>query len=102
MKLETFGSVTKQLTAAGIFPYQWEQSQKDRPFSTLLALSSSTSTMYLFQYQCCLHTLSVISSTGTPFVSGKRKMTKMAMMSIQPPKKKKMPDFMWHIIERKA
>ena len=48
----------------------------------------------LFQNQCFLHR-SIISSMGTPFVSGKNMQTKRVMMVIHPAKKRKMPYIEW-------
>ena len=56
----------------------------------------------LFQYQCCLQTLSVISSIGTFLVSGSMKNAKSPMINTQAEKNRKMPYLRWHSIERKA
>ncbi|KAH0467391.1 hypothetical protein IEQ34_004629 [Dendrobium chrysotoxum] len=73
------------------------------PLSTTPSnFSSSASSTKRFQNQCCFQTLSVISSIGTFFVSGKKKSTKMDIMTTQPEKKAKMPYFMWQSMERKA
>lgn len=70
-------------------------------FFILVSLTSS-SRMYLFQYQCVFHALSPISSMGIPFVSGNKKMTNKAMINIHAAKKKKIPARRWHIIDKKA
>ncbi|KAI4380601.1 hypothetical protein MLD38_006774 [Melastoma candidum] len=47
--------------------------------------------MILFQNQCFLHR-SIISSIGTPFVSGRNTYTKTVMTVIHPAKKRKIPN----------
>lgn len=69
----------------------------------LLSRSSFLSmSMYLFQYQCFFHTLSTMSSIGTPFVSGSRNLVNSPMTTIHAAKKKKIAALMWHIIDRNA
>ncbi|BAT00550.1 Os07g0206650, partial [Oryza sativa Japonica Group] len=65
-------------------------------------LPSPASVKNLFQNQWRRHTVSTISSMGTPFVSGSSQKTKAAMITIQIAKKKKMKAFILHIMERKA
>lgn len=54
----------------------------------------------LFQNQCFFHK-KIISSMGTPLVSGKKKYTKMVIIVIQPAKKRNIPNLKVHNRERK-
>jgi len=53
------------------------------------APSSKQGTIF-FQNQCFLHS-KIISSMGTPLVSGKKRYTKAVMIQIQPAKNRKIP-----------
>lgn len=57
--------------------------------------------MYFPQNQCALNTL-LISSIGTFFVSGSKKKTKRVIMTTNPAKKKKRPNFKWQSNDRKT
>ncbi|KAK9149538.1 hypothetical protein Scep_008295 [Stephania cephalantha] len=57
--------------------------------------------MTRFQNQCFLH-ISIISSIGTPLVSGRKTTTKMVIIVIQPAKKKKIPYLKEQSSDRKA
>lgn len=58
--------------------------------------------MYLFQYQCCFQTTSVMDSIGTPLVSGMKKRVKTPMTKIHAAKKKKIQAFIPHNMVKKA
>ena len=58
--------------------------------------------MKRFQNQCFFQTRSVISSIGTPLVSGSKKITNTNMIVIHAAKKKKIPARMRHIMDRNA
>lgn len=56
----------------------------------------------LFQNQRCFHTLSVISSIWTFFVSGSKNRVQNDITNTQAEKKTKMANFVWQSMERKA
>ncbi|KAG0457302.1 hypothetical protein HPP92_022459 [Vanilla planifolia] len=59
--------------------------------------SSPSSSTYLFQNQCSLHTVPICSSCS-PFVSGNKKKINKVIPITQPAKKKKTPHFKWQRI----
>lgn len=67
-----------------------------------LTCSSPSSSKNLRQNQCCFHTLSTMTSTGTPFVSGMKKKANNIITMIQAAKKKKIPACILHNIDKKA
>lgn len=66
------------------------RSSRGRPFYGLLESGSSRGGTILFQNQCFLH-WRIISSMGTPFVSGRKTQTKPVMAAIHAAKKRKIP-----------
>jgi hypothetical protein len=62
----------------------------------------STSVTNLFHIQCFLHTLSIISSIGICFVSGRRNNTNMDITNTQLEKNKKILYLKWQSMDKKA
>ncbi|GER37090.1 homeobox protein 31 [Striga asiatica] len=74
-----------------------QQSHLTKIDTTFLHIQSTT----FLQNQCFFHK-KLISSIGTPFVSGKKKYTKAVMIVIHPAKKRKIPNLNAHKSDRKT